>query len=217
MMTTDQESRNSQLFEEVWGKALANIEKLTQDPAEALFFKSLVMGGTVAAETVVGGCAGIQTYWGEGTAERAMEISRLFSFLMLSQCYRWLDDKPSPEALARMPKEVISTQLIYIFEGQPEQGVDDFVRFDAQFNYDLSKHPHLVHLSGLTLARISDICGHPCLDWEQIKFPVAEFTHIMKKGILIDGAPMRSQDDINVVVKALSAGVEAMTRFHDGV
>ena len=90
------------------------------------------------------------------------------------------------------------------------------MRFDAQFNYDLSKHPQLVHLSGLILARISEICGHPCLEWEQIKFPVVEFTHIMKKGIVIDGAPMRSQDDINVVVKALSSGVEAMTRFHDG-
>ncbi len=215
-MTVDQEGRNSQLFEEVWDNALSNIEKLTRDPTETLFFKSLVMGGTVAAETVVNSCAGVQPYWGEGTTERAMEISQLFSFLMLSQCYRWLDDKPSPESLARLPKEVISTQLIYIFGGHPERGVDDFARFDAQFNYDLSKHPHLVHLSGLLLARVSEICGHPCLDWEQIKFPVVEFTHIMKKGIVIDGAPMRGQDDINAVVTALSSGVEAMTRFHDG-
>ena len=215
-MTTEHDDSNSELFEEVWDRAVSNIEKLTRDQTEQLFLKSLVMGGTVAAEIVVGGCAGIQPHWGEGNTDRAMKVSQLFSFLMLSQCYRWLDGKPTPEALSRLPKEVLSTQLIYIFEGEPEQGVDDFVHFDLQFNYDLSKHPHLVHLSGLILARISEICGHPCLDWEQIKFPVVEFTHIMKKGIIIDAAPMRSQDDINVVVSALSAGVEAMTRFHDG-
>jgi hypothetical protein len=215
-MTSEQETRNSQLFEEVWSKAAVNIDTLTGDDTERIFLKSLVMGSTVAAEIVLNNCGGIQQYWDKGDVPKAMEISQLFSFLMLGQCYRWLDAKPDPEGMTRLPKEVSATKLIYAFQGEPEQGIDDFLHFDAQFNYDLEKHPHLIHLSSLMLARISEICGHKCIEWDKIKFPVVELTHIMKKGVVLDGAPMRNQDDINTVVKALSTGVETMTRFHDG-
>ena len=215
-MTVDQTTRNSELFEQTWDDAIPNIERVTQDKDEQLFLKSLVMGGTVAAEVVINGCIAILPYWGEGDRARAREISQLFSFLMLSQCYRWLDEKDETRSQERLPKETVSSKLIDIFEGEAEQGLDDFSHFDSQFNYDLDKHPHMVHLAGLILAKVSDICGHRCLDWAQVYFPVVEFTHIMKKDIVLDSAPMRSQDDINMVVKALTTGTEAMMRYYDG-
>ena len=215
-MTIDQPTRNSELFEKIWEDAVVNIEKLTPEKSERSFLKSLVMGGTVAAEMIVSACSAISRYWAEGDTCRARELSQLFSFLMLSQCYRWLDEKEQPANVQRLPKETVSSKLIQVFEGEAEQGLDDFAHFDAQFNYDLDKHPHRVHLAGLVLARVSEICGHPCLDWTQVHFPVVEFTHIMKKGIVLDSAPMRSQDDINTVVAALTTGTEAMMRFYDG-
>ncbi len=216
-MTSTPETPNSQIFEDVWSKATDNIEKLTTDTTERQFLRALAMGSTVAAEIVLNNCSAIQPYWGKGDISRAMEISQLFSFLMLGQCYRWLNNKPAADTTTRLPKEVSATKLIYIFQGEPEQGVDDFINFDSQFNYDLEKHPHMVHLSSLILAKVSEICGHKCVNWNRIKFPVVELTHIMKEGVVLDSTTMRSQDDINLVVQAISTGVEAMMRFHDGV
>jgi hypothetical protein len=210
------ESRNSEILEEVWNKAIANTDQLTTDPNERRFLKSIAMGSTVATEITLNSCTEIQSFWGEGSIDRAKEISLLFSSIMLGQCYRWLNSKPAVANTAYLPKEVTATKLIYIFDGEPEQGMDDFIHFDAQFNCDLDRHPHLVHLSSLLLARISEICGHQCINWSKVKFPVVELTHIMKKGIVLDGVPMRNQSDINAVTQAITTGIEAMTRFHDG-
>jgi len=82
-MPEAQELKNSEIFEEVWEKATSRIDELTSDAKERKFLKSMVMGGTVAAETVLNNAESARRYWGEGNAGWAAEISQLFSFLML--------------------------------------------------------------------------------------------------------------------------------------
>ncbi len=215
-MAEASETRNSELFEEVWEKATAKVDELTKDEQERKFLKSLVMGGTVAGEIVVSGAEGVRKYWGEGNLAWAQEVTQLFAFLMLSQCYRWIQGEVKPEMQNMVPKEVSATKLIYIFGSEPEQALDEFINFDLQFNYDLDKKPHIVHTSTLVLAKLCDITGHACVDWKKIKWPVVELTHVVKKGGITDSEPMRSQADINVVVNALNTGAQAMTKFHEG-
>jgi hypothetical protein len=214
-MTDTGESRNSQIFEQVWDTVTANIDKVTQDETDRKFLKSLAMGGTVAAESVVTACAEIQKYWGEGSEATATELSQLFSLLMLSQVYRWLQEKPPKDMTSTVPPEVSATRIVYVFGGEPEQGMDDFVHFDKQWEYDLRHHPHLVHISSLLLARCAEICGHKAVDWDKVKWPVVEMTHLVK-GAIIDGAAMRSKLDIDNMLASLNSGVQAMMSFYGG-
>jgi hypothetical protein len=219
-MAEASQTRNSELFEEVWEKATVRVEELTKDENERKFLQSLIMGGTVAGEIVVDGAEGIRKFWGEGNLAWAKEVTQLFSFLMLSQCYHWVSaqvkGEQKPEPVSVVPKEVSATKLIYIFGTEPETAVEEFMNFDSQFNYDLDKKPHIVHTATLILAKICEITGHNCVDWKRVKWPVVELTHLMQKGILKDTVPLRGQDDITLVTNAIYTGEQAMTKFHEG-
>jgi len=214
-MTPADETRNSQLFETVWQKVIVKVDTLTEDTADRRFLKSLAMGGSVAAESVISTCQAVKGFWGEGSAATATELSQLFSLLMLSQIYRWVTEKPPGDMANTVPPEVSASRLVYIFGGEPEQGMDDFLHFDQQFAYDLKRHPHLIHVSSLLLARTSEICGHRCMDWSKVKWPVVEMTHLAK-GAIIDGAPMRGKLDIDAMLNSINTGVQAMMSYYGG-
>jgi len=173
------------------------------------------MGGSVAAELVVSTCQAVKGFWGEGSEAVATELSQLFSLLMLSQIYRWVTEKPPKEMTNTVPPEVSASRLIYVFGSEPEQAMDDFLHFDRQFAYDLAKHPHMIHVLSLLLARSSEICGHKCIDWSKVKWPVVEMTHLAK-GAITDGAPMRSKFDIDAMLNSLNTGAQAMMSYYGG-
>jgi hypothetical protein len=214
-MTPDAENANGQLFEEIWQKAVSKIDTLTAEADDRRFLKSLVMGGTVGAESAVSNCQSLKGFWGEGNLTQATELSQLFSLLMLSQIYRWVKEKPPKDMTSTVPPEVSATRIIYVFGGEPEQAMDDFLHFDQQFEYDMAKHPHMIHVSSLLLAKTCEICGHKCIDWSKVKFPVVEMTHLIR-GAIIDGAPIRGKLDIDAILKSLDTGVQAMTSFYGG-
>ena len=215
VMTPADESRNGQLFENVWQKVITKIDLLTDDADDRRFLKSLAMGGSVAAESVISTCQSIKGFWGEGSEDMATELSQLFSLLMLSQIYRWVKEKPPKEMTNTVPPEVSATRLIYVFGGEPEKAMEDYMHFDQQFACDLKKHSHLVHVSSLLLARTSEICGHKCIDWSKVKWPVVEMTHLIK-GAILDGAPMRGKLDIDAMQDSLNTGVQAMMSYYGG-
>jgi len=214
-MTPDVENSNGQLFEDVWQKAISKVDTLTEDADDRRFLKSLVRGGTVAAESAISHCQSIAGYWGEGNPDQATELSQLFSLLMLSQIYRWVKEQPPADMTAMVPQEVSATRIIYVFGGEPEQAMDDFIHFDQQFAYDLAKHPHMIHVSSLLLAKTSEICGHKSIDWSKVKFPVVEMTHLIK-GAIIDGTPIRGKQDIDNMLESVNTGVRAMMSYYSG-
>ncbi|MBR6332031.1 MAG: hypothetical protein IKR78_02735 [Dehalococcoidales bacterium] len=212
-MASELEERNSQVLDEIWNIASEHIDKVITSEQERQFILSIAMGATVAAELFLNNCESIRPFWREGSIEKGKEICNLFSFIMLSQCYRWINQQPGADPNANLPKEVMSTKLMYIFEVAPERWMEDFTKFDEQFNYDLDNHPHIIHLSALIIAKICQLCGHQCLAWGEIEFPVHEFKDIMSPSVLIDGAPLREQKDINVVATALSTSIDAMNKY----
>lgn len=212
-MSSALEEQNSQILDEIWEMANSHIDKVLNSEQERGFIMSIAMGATVAAELFLNNCESIRPFWREGSVENGKEICALFSFIMLSQCYRWINQQPGADPSTNLPMEVMSTKLMYIFEVAPERWMEDFGRFDAQFNYDLDNHPHIIHLSALMIARICQICGHQCLAWKEIEFPVHEFKDIVNPKVLIDGAPLREQQDINVVATAISTGIDAMNKY----
>ena len=64
-MTPADETRNGQLFENVWQKVITKVDTLTEDAGDRRFLKSLAMGGSVAAESVVSTCQTVKGFWGE--------------------------------------------------------------------------------------------------------------------------------------------------------
>jgi hypothetical protein len=132
---------------------------------------------------------------------------------MLSQIYRWIREKPPEGMTNTVPPEVSATRIIYIFDGEPERGMEDFLHFNSQYAYDLDHHTHLIHFASLLLARVSEICGHQALDWSKVKWPVVEMTHLTR-GTIIDGTAMRSKLDIDNLLSSLSTGVQAMMSFY---
>jgi hypothetical protein len=214
-MSPADETRNGQLFEDVWQKVITRVDALTEDADDRRFLKSIAMGGSVAAESVVSTCQAVRGFWGEGSESAANELSQLFSLLMLSQIYRWVKQNPPKEMSNTVPQEVSATRVIYVFGGEPEQAMDDFLHFDRQYAYDLEKHPHLIHVSSLLLAKSSEICGHKCVDWSKVKWPVVEMTHLVR-GAVIDGAPLRGKLDIDAMQNSLNTGIQAMMSYYGG-
>jgi|GEM_PF-1226252 len=206
---------NEELFEKVWDNAVATIESLTPDTQEHRFLKSIVMGGTVAAETLVASSHSMLHLWNKGSIKLASELSLLFSLTMLSQIYRWVNDNPPENFKGTMPKEVVATQIIHVYNGNPEVALEDFFHFDKQFSYDLEKHQHLTHISCLLLARCCEICGHKSINWQKVKWPVVELTHLVKDAI-IDRSIIRNKADSDAVVHSLNAGSHAMVTYYGG-
>jgi hypothetical protein len=214
-MTPDVQNGNGQLFEDVWQNVVSRIDALAKAADDRRFLKSVVMGGTVGAEYAVSSCQSLKEFWGEGNPARAMELSQLFSLLALSQIYRWVKENPPKDMTAMVPPEESAKRIIFVFGGEPEQAMDDFLHFDQQFACDLAKHPHMIHVSSLLLAKTSEICGHKCIDWSKVKFPVIEMTHLIK-GAIIDGAPIRGKLDIEAMLDSVNAGVKAMMSYYGG-
>ncbi len=214
-MALDEETRNSQLFENIWQNAVTKADALTEDEHDRHFLKALVMGGSVAAESAVSACQDVREFWGQGSEDAATEITQLFSLIVLGQLYRYLKDNPPEDTTGTIPPEVNVSRLVQIFGGEPEKGMEDYTNFDKQFECDMKKHGSLTHISILLMARVCEICGHKCMDWERVKFPVVEMTHLVK-GAIIDGAPLRSILDINAMQNSLNAGMQAMIHFYAG-
>ncbi len=212
-MAPGDEMLNGQLFENVWQKACAKIDKLSENVEDRRFLKSLSMAGSVVAESVISTCDGVRTYWGEGSDSAARQLTQLFSLIMLSQLYRWVRENPPEDMTATIPPAVNVNLIASIFDGDQKQGMDDYLHFEQQFTCDLAKHSHLTHVSSLLLARASEICGHPCIDWSKVKFPVAEMTHLVK-GAITDGAPMRGVLDIRAMQHSLDAGTQALMTYY---
>ncbi|MCL1885897.1 MAG: hypothetical protein FWF98_03985 [Dehalococcoidia bacterium] len=206
---------NEEIFENVWQDALANIENITSDDDDQRFLRALAMGGSVAAETLVTASPAIKQLWGDGNQQTAARLSLLFSLIMLSQLYIVAKQNPPQNFVAMLPKEVTATRIFHVFNGNPEESIQDFLHFDEQFSYDLEKHKHLTHTSCMMLARCSEICGHPCIDWKKVKWPVVELTHLTK-GTITDSSPLRSKADIDAMLGSIDAGAQAMMSYYSG-
>ena len=201
------------LFEEVWENVTNRIDLIEDNATNRHFLKSLVMGATVVAERVVTNCEGLARYWKNGDAIKAQGLTGLFFWILLSHCHYWIESEK--EKKDGMISEQIAIKLLSCFGDINPTDFQAFLGLYKQYHHDLKNSPHLTHVSGLLLAMSCEICGHKCLDWSKINFPVKEMYHVVRKGAFIDTEPIRSVHDISGMKNALSAGVQAMTIYFD--
>ena len=210
------ETPSESLFEEVWQEISQSIDLFEENESERHFLKSLVMGGTVVAERIVNNCQELARYWGKGDKTKALGLTRLFFWMMLSRCYQWLETSKTSGSDGLAPEE-FSRKIMSIFGNMTDTDFKLYLDLHEQFQYDIKKSPHMTHISSLLLALSCEICGHKCLDWTKVRFPVKEMFHLFRKGSVIDTGPIRGVQDINEMKQALNAGIQAMTLYFDKV
>ena len=154
-------------------------------------------------------------YWGDGDEGKALGLTRLFFWMIFSyyQYHLKVDQKGS--SLESLTTREAAHKLLANFGDVNEGEIQLYVSLDTQFKYDISRSPHMIHLSCLLLALSSEICGHQCLDWTKIRFPVIEMFHIAHKGAIVDSEPIRDQRDISEMQSALLAGIKAANLYYE--
>ena len=196
-------------FDDVWRQIAGAAESRSDNETEKHFLESLVRGGITAASIVVSCCDGLAKYCSPFNTDKALGLTRLYSWIMLCQCYRWLQGELNPESNP-IPIGEFGEKLLSLFGKMDEGEYQLYLNLNTQFNYDLDKKPHMTHFSALLLALSSEVCGHKCLDWTTLRFPVKEMTHIFLRGGVIDTEPMRSLNVTEAVKEALGTGIQAM-------
>ncbi len=201
-------------FDAVLAGTNERIPGLIADENTRRFYRALLAGGSVAARAVVNQCQGVQDVWAGGDEKKALALTRLFTMMMLSQCYRWLSGKEPVSEEQSKAREAAASNIGHLFGDGTQSAVKEFFNIDIQFKYDLENKSHLVHLGSLLLAKASDACGHRSIDWSQVSFPVKSLNTLTSSGAIIDSAPIRSPDDIRALWAGHAAGVKAMNNCY---
>lgn len=201
-------------FDTVLAGTSERIPKLIADKSTRRLYRALLAGGSVAARAVVNQCLGIKGIWAGGDEKKALALTRLFTMMMLSQCYRWLDGKKPVSKEQRKTRETAASNIGHLFGDGARAAAKEFFNIDIQFKYDLENKSHLVHMGSLLLAKASDACGHRSIDWSKVSFPVKSLKPLTGSGAIIDSAPIRSPDDIRALWAGHAAGVKAMNNCY---
>jgi hypothetical protein len=128
---------------------------------------------------------------------------------MASRWYWKLDQaEQHPAQERRLAREVFAANLLKLFRDDSPTGVDDFMKLDAQFNYDrkvaMEKTDRGVRSEEeqLLLSRALEACGCPApLDVSRLPLPVEDWREL----VLAQGTQMTTSDvrDIMAVKLAL--------------
>ncbi len=201
-------------FDTVLAGAGERIPGLIADDSSRRFYRALLAGGSVAARAVPNQCLGIKDVWVGGDDKKALAITRLFTMMMLSQCYRWLSGKEPASEEKNKTRETAALNIGCLFGDGTQAAVKEFFDIDSQFKYDLENKSHLVHMGSLILAKASDACGHRSIDWSKVSFPVKSLKPLTSSRAIVDSAPIRSPDDIRALWAGHAAGVKAMNNCY---
>lgn len=201
-------------FDTVLAGASERIPGLIADEDNRRFYRALLAGGSVAARAVAEQCLGIKDVWVGGDEKKALALTRLFTMMMLSQCYRWLSGKEPVSEEQNKTREAAASNIGRLFGDGTRAAAKEFFDIDIQFKYDLENKSHLVHMGSLILAKASDACGHRSIDWSKVSFPVKSLKPLTSSRAIVDSAPIRSPDDIRALWAGHAAGVKAMNNCY---
>jgi len=211
-----EKSRKKQLFEAVFRQLSERLQELVLDEGTCTFYTALLTGGKVSASGVVSNCHGVNEAWGDGDEQKALALTRLFTLSMLSQCYRWLDEvEPHRKEERNKARKVVVFNIQQLFGDDTEETFEEFLNIDTQYNYDLKHKKHLVHTGSILLAKACEACGHKCINWAKVSFPVKELQSLTQAGVIINSEPLRSTSDIKALWLSHAAGVQAMVKYHE--
>lgn len=188
----------------------SRLARYIANDSERLFYHVLITTASLISQGVVNNCEGVSRYWGRGSQKKAAGLIRLFSLCLLAQCRRWLtntEGEPLP-----IPWDRTAEKLLHVLGQDQTSGITDFNQIDTQLNYDLTHSPHMVHMGAILLAKAVEACGHKCVDWELVKFPVKSTEKLTQSGAVIDPEPIRGVHDIQALWQVYTSGLEAMNQ-----
>jgi|GEM_PF-1923789 len=194
-----------------------NIGKMVNDENERRFYESLVVGGKEAATHVVVYCEEMKNLYGEGDADKALGLTKLFTLLMLAQSFRWLSENhPDSAGDTTESSKTAASNILAFFGDKDENTIKLFTSLKNQFDYDSKNMPSMVHMGGFVLGWAAEAMGHRCLEWEKVNFPVESMTEVTQSGVLIDSTPMRSPGDIKALWACHGTGCKALMEHYEG-
>ena len=167
------------------------------------------------ADAVVTRCQELREVCGDIDNAKALALTKLFTMIMLSQTFRWLENQESETENADNLNLSAVSIILNLFGDSSEQSVKDFINMDAQFKYELKHHDHLTHLAVLLLAKACEVCGHKCIEWSKVSFPFKSLQPLTTSGAIVDALKINSVDDIRAVINSLDSGVQAMVNYHE--
>lgn len=192
-----------------------NINSIFPDYNNRRFYKSLLAGGKTIANAVTAGCQELRRICGDIDEVKALALTKLFTLLMLSQSFRWLENQaPENEETIEFNLSSIST-VLNLFGDNSEESVKDFINMDKQFKYELKHHDHMTHMAVLLLAKACEACGHKCIEWSKISFPVKSLQSLTASRAIIDSKAINGVEDIRVVINSIPLGAQAMVNYHE--
>jgi hypothetical protein len=213
MPPSESKGSKNRFFAAVYTRVSERINRLDEDENHRRFYMSLLAGGIATAGLVVSVCEGVKGLWGGGDEEKALALTRLFTLMMLSQCYRWLGDK-EPEK-QRATRQATVARVLLLFGDDSEGAIKDFFDMDTQFKFDLENRPHMVHLSSLLLARACQACGHKCIEWSKVSYPVKSLETLTRSRAIIDPLVVGNPNDIKALWHSHMAGAQVMVKYHE--
>ncbi len=197
---------------EVIGDSINNIAK---NEDEQTFYSSLVTAGNHAAACVVTYCGAMKDLYGEGSAIKSLEMTRLFTLLMLAQSYRWLNQQSEQAVESEESARIAAANVLSIFGDEGDHNIELFLKLKIQFDHDSVHHSSMTHMGGLMLGWAAEAMGHKCIDWENIKFPVQSMGTLTTSGALLDSTPIRNPNDIDALWVCHNLGCKKLMEHYE--
>ena len=214
-LSESEELKLNPLFKAVFDQVSERINQIVTDENNHRFYTALLAGGNTMASSVVSVCEGVKKAWAGGDEVKALALTKLFTLLMLSQCYRWLDAKGSNQHKPTGALQSAVSNVLHLFGDDSEEAIKDFFNIDIQFKYDLEYRSHMVHLGSLLLAKASEACGHRSIDWSKVSFPVKSMEPLTRSGAIIDSMTIGNPNDIKALWYCHATGIQAMVNYHE--
>lgn len=215
-LSESEETKIEPLFKAVFDRVNEMIYKLVNDENERRFYTSLLIGGSTMANAVVSTCEGVKKVWGNGDEAKALALTKLLTLLMLSQCYRWIDGaEPDSGDRQKEARQTAASKILNFFEDDSEKAIEEFLNIDTQFKYDLEHENHMTHMGIFLLAKACETCGHMCIEWRKVVFPIKSMITLTQSGAIIDSASISNLNDITALWNCHAAGVQMMMKHHE--
>jgi len=210
-------SKNKRLFATVAARVSGILSSLVTDEddrkvyALATSYLAVLAGGEVLAYLVVENCACVKRVWGVGSEEKALALIKLFTLDMLSEWYRWLDEKEQhSEDERRQARAMAASNILRLFGDHSENAVEDFLNMNSQFNYERDKNTRLVTWAYLLLAKACEACGQSCINWSRVVFPLKEWQALVDTGAIINDPIAGNHRDLIAFRTVEVTGIETM-------
>jgi hypothetical protein len=151
---------------------------------------TLFYGASILANNVVTGVTKIKKEWDKGRKEKTFALFEICIQPMISVWFGAVENQfACTEEDKRRNRELVIRNVLYILDSYTEEKLTDFLKLDAQFQYDINKHEEknklgekgvqLCHVT-LLMSKLAEAVGfNSYIDWRKQDAPVTTVDEIL--------------------------------------